>query len=762
MRRLLAAILFVLLGSFSLLAQDSKGQMITRGATLPSICETGEIFNLIVSGEATLYVCASTNSWQLRQIKRQTTAPLPCTANKDLWVDTDGGTAGQQLYLCNATGDGYNLVGDGGGGGTNHNILSATHTDSLAASPVLGDILHANAAPAWARLAGNITATKNFLTQTGNGTISAVPAWGTIAAGDVPTLNQNTTGTAAGLSAILALASGGTNQTAWTAARCVRVNTAGTALEAFSADCGGGTGSQHSIDGVNLTANDPINFQDTASINFTNPSAGNVQAAVLVVTDAMVPNDISLDNITQIGTRSHTSLSDIGTNTHPTIDTHIAATAAHGATGAVMGTTNAQSPTNKTLDAGIATTTHAAGANFLQVVRHATDCTAITDGLDGEFCYEKDSNRNFMCEPTAGGCDTAAEWIDTTPSGGGITSLGSQTGATQTFSKVDDTNVTLAITSATNNHEFALGWTGILGSARGGTGNGFTLFSGPATTEKTFTLPNASATILTTNALVTGAQGGTNNGFFEVTGPATTLKTFTFPNVSSTVLTTNAAVTVAQGGTGAATLTGLLQGNGTSAFTAITNSAVVGAILRVTAASTYAWGPLDLADLDATTGALNTANSVGDAALATGAVDGGLGGEIADGTVDSNDLVAANKTLTKSITILDPTTGETNQAQWYWPAAVTLNRIACSVDAGTSATINFDERAEATPNTAGTNTLSAGLVCDTNSQTSCAAGCDVNTISDTVIAADVPHNLQITAVSGVVGAVRIHLRGTVN
>jgi hypothetical protein len=47
------------------------------------------------------------------------------------------------------------------------------------------------------------------------------------------------------------------------------------------------------------------------------------------VTDAQVPNTITLDNITQITTRSHTSLSDIGTNTHPQIDTHIAAANPH-------------------------------------------------------------------------------------------------------------------------------------------------------------------------------------------------------------------------------------------------------------------------------------------------------------------------------------------------------------------------------------------------------------------------------------------------
>jgi len=51
--------------------------------------------------------------------------------------------------------------------------------------------------------------------------------------------------------------------------------------------------------------------------------------------------------------------------------------------------------------------------------------------------------------------------------------------------------------------------TGILPAANGGTGNGFTGFTGPATTGKTFTLPNASATILTDNTAVTIAQGGT-------------------------------------------------------------------------------------------------------------------------------------------------------------------------------------------------------------------------------------------------------------
>jgi hypothetical protein len=64
----------------------------------------------------------------------------------------------------------------------------------------LGDTLYEDATPAAARLAGNTTATKKFLTQTGNGSISAVPGWDTIASGDVPTLNQNTSGSAGSVS----------------------------------------------------------------------------------------------------------------------------------------------------------------------------------------------------------------------------------------------------------------------------------------------------------------------------------------------------------------------------------------------------------------------------------------------------------------------------------------------------------------------------------------------------------------------------------
>ena len=52
---------------------------------------------------------------------------------------------------------------------------------TLMANPLttLGDIIYENATPAPARLVGNTTTTQQILTQTGNGTISAAPAWAT-------------------------------------------------------------------------------------------------------------------------------------------------------------------------------------------------------------------------------------------------------------------------------------------------------------------------------------------------------------------------------------------------------------------------------------------------------------------------------------------------------------------------------------------------------------------------------------------------------
>ncbi|HRI21165.1 MAG TPA: hypothetical protein PLA68_09420, partial [Panacibacter sp.] len=128
-----------------------------------------------------------------------------------------------------------------------------------------------------------------------------------------------------------------------------------------------------------------------------------------------------------------------------------------------------------------------------------------------------------------------------------------------------------------NNFDGSAALTQIIASTYGGTGNGFTKFTGPTTSEKTFTLPNASATILTDNAVVTAAQGGTgvnnstrtltintNSGTIDFTGAS---KTLTVP--------LNASVSGTNTGDQTITLTGDVTGSGTGSFSAtIANSAV--------------------------------------------------------------------------------------------------------------------------------------------------------------------------------------------
>jgi hypothetical protein len=146
-------------------------------------------------------------------------------------------------------------------------------------------------------------------------------------------------------------------------------------------------------------------------------------------------------------------------------------------------------------------------------------------------------------------------------------------------------------TNATHNHQTAAGGgtldtsaiaTGIFAGARGGTNNGFMQFSGPASTLKTFTLPNANALILTDQATVTVAQGGTgiasgNSGGIPYFSDTTTI-------AASGTLTANRLVV--GGGTGVSpsvlgslgTTVTLLHGNGAGApsFAVVTPSDAVG------------------------------------------------------------------------------------------------------------------------------------------------------------------------------------------
>jgi hypothetical protein len=99
----------------------------------------------------------------------------------------------------------------------------------------------------------------------------------------------------------------------------------------------------------------------------------------------------------------------------------------------------------------------------------------------------------------------------------------------------------------------------------------------------------------------------------------------------------------------------------------------------------------------------------------------------------------------------NPVTGHSDVCQLKFAQAVNIVRIHCNTTTATStADIEFEERAEATPNTAGTEVMGADLQCDNDGATD-------STFSNASIAADAPLSLKITAVANAPTVLRVYV-----
>lgn len=112
-----------------------------------------------------------------------------------------------------------------------------------------------------------------------------------------------------------------------------------------------------------------------------------------------------------------------------------------------------------------------------------------------------------------------------------------------------------------------------------------------------FTHPAAGQSATTSLMLLNGQASSTQlsayKGYFGGTATSTVDSAGVFTFITAPIFTN---------------LTGIIQAKGASAATAITDSSTVGQVLRVTGASTYAWGALDLANSSAVTGRLAFGN----------------------------------------------------------------------------------------------------------------------------------------------------------
>jgi hypothetical protein len=138
-------------------------------------------------------------------------------------------------------------------------------------------------------------------------------------------------------------------------------------------------------------------------------------------------------------------------------------------------------------DAGAGTTRTA--WNPIKISRHDTDCTSLTDGAAGEPCYEEDADTLYVCEPTAGGCDTAAEWRLVSGAGSAIDVQNSDVSISNPASVLDFSAEFTVTESPAGEANIALAGGGI-----GNTRNYTTLFTS------------------TTSVTVTGTAHGFNHG----------------------------------------------------------------------------------------------------------------------------------------------------------------------------------------------------------------------------------------------------------
>jgi len=145
-----------------------------------------------------------------------------------------------------------------------------------------------------------------------------------------------------------------------------------------------------------------------------------------------------------------------------------------------------------------------------------------------------------------------------------------------------------------------------------------TLLHGNAAGAPTFAAVNAATEV---TGILPATNGGSANAFFAVAGPAASIKTFTFPNATSTVLTSNTAVTAAQGGTGQAVYAvgDLLQANTTTTLARLAAVSTGNAVISGGIGVVSAWGKIGLTTH--VTGTLPVANGgTGLASYTTGDV----------------------------------------------------------------------------------------------------------------------------------------------
>ena len=165
------------------------------GGTNQSTYTTGDI--LYASASNTLSKLTIGSSAQILVVN--TGIPSWQTVSGDIAITNSGVTAIGSSKVTNTmlagsiaasklVGTDITTVGTLTSGTWNATTIGATYGGTSFSTYTLGDTIYSSASNTLSKLSGNTTTTNKFLSQTGNGTVSAAPTWATLVAGDIPSL----------------------------------------------------------------------------------------------------------------------------------------------------------------------------------------------------------------------------------------------------------------------------------------------------------------------------------------------------------------------------------------------------------------------------------------------------------------------------------------------------------------------------------------------------------------------------------------------
>jgi hypothetical protein len=394
-----------------------------------------------------------------------------------------------------------------GSGGTGQTSLNSTVETTLyeTIATTLGDLVYGAASGAPTRLAGNTTTTREFLTSAGSAGAATAPTWGALVSGDIPSNAANTSGTAAGLSTKLAVASGGTNLTAGTSGGILGYTATGTLassalLAQFGVVLGGGAGATPTT----LTPNASTAFPLVSGGASANPSwagltiAGGGTSVTSVTTAPAATAFAGWDANKNLNANSYVPLSTTTVTSAATLTLTVGSAMYQEATGSTASFIY-KLPVASTM---------ATGQQFIITNNSSVTITVQTSGLNTVQAMVAGTQLNITCSNTGGGTGTASwTWIYSStnaslPGGTGtvtsVTFTGDGTVLSSTPSSAVTTSgtVTAALATQTKNL-FLAGPTS--GSAAAPTFRAFN--------RADFTSPTMS--VATTGAATGGFSGGT-------------------------------------------------------------------------------------------------------------------------------------------------------------------------------------------------------------------------------------------------------------